>query len=150
MKVCTKCKKEKTINEFNFKIKALGLRQYQCKECTRLFVKNHYNKNRRYYLKKTQERNIELRLKTLNYQRQYLEQNPCVDCGESDVAVLEFDHIGKVSKFKAISSLIRARYSLEKIKKEINKCEVRCANCHRRKTAKDFKWFKSKKDALVA
>ena len=61
---------------------------------------------------------------------------------------LEFDHNDKVSKFKAVSSLIRARYSLEKIKVEINKCEVRCANCHRRKTAKEFKWFKSK-NALV-
>jgi len=149
MKICTRCKKEKTINEFNFKIKALGLRHLQCKECTRLFVKNHYNKNKGYYLKKTQKRNTKLKLELLDYLRQYFLENPCVDCGESDIAVLEFDHMGKVPKFKAVSYLIRYRYPLQKIKEEIKKCQVRCANCHRRKTAKEFKWFKSR-DALVA
>ncbi|MFA6273609.1 MAG: hypothetical protein WC662_00415 [Candidatus Paceibacterota bacterium] len=143
MKKCTKCKKEKLINEFNFKKKSLGLHHNQCRECTRVFVKNHYNKNREYYLEKTEKRNKKLRLKIFNYIQQYLLQNPCVDCGESDVIVLEFDHKNRASKFKAVSLLIRGRYPLEKIKEEINKCEVRCANCHRRKTAKQFNWFKS-------
>jgi len=144
MQRCTKCKKEKGEKEFNFKIKSLGLRHHQCKECTRLFVKNHYNKNRGYYLEKTQKRNNKLRLEILNYLQQYLSKNPCVDCTESDITVLEFDHIGKVPKFKAVSSLIRGRYSLGKVKEEVKKCEVRCANCHRRKTAKDFNWLKSR------
>ncbi|MBI3888359.1 hypothetical protein HY311_01045 [Candidatus Nomurabacteria bacterium] len=143
MKKCTKCGKEKKESEFNFKIKVLGLRHNQCNECTRLFVKNHYNKNKEYYLIKTHKRNSKLRLEVLNYQRQYLQENPCVDCGESDITVLEFDHKGKIPKFKAVSSLMRSRYSLIRIKEEINKCDVRCANCHRRKTAKDFKWLKS-------
>jgi hypothetical protein len=143
MKKCTKCGKEKDEMEFNFKAKPLGLRHNQCRQCTRLFVKNHYNKNKGYYLQKTQKRNSKLRLEVLNYLKQYLLKNPCVDCGESDVTVLEFDHSGKIPKFKAVSSLIRIRSSLKKIKEEITKCEVRCANCHRRKTAKDFKWFKS-------
>ncbi|MEI7810519.1 MAG: hypothetical protein WCI41_03115 [bacterium] len=140
---CTKCKKEKTIDNFNFKLKSLDVRHKQCKECTRLFVKNHYNKNRVYYLGKTQKRNSVLRSEILNYIQQYLINNPCVDCGETDVAVLEFDHNrDKYVKVKAVSSLIRSRCSLDKIKEEIEKCEVRCANCHRRKTAKDFKWFR--------
>jgi len=143
MERCTKCKKEKLINEFNFKIKALGLRHHQCRECTRLLVKNHYNSNKGYYLKKTHKRNTKLRLEILSYLNSYLLKNPCVDCGESDIIVLEFDHRGKIPKFKAVSSLIRLRYPLDKIKEEINKCEVRCANCHRKKTAKDFKWFKN-------
>ena len=94
----------------------MGLHHHQCKDCTRLSVKNHYYKNRKYYLEKTQKRNTKLRLDVLNYQKQYLLQNPCIDCGESDLSVLEFDHNDKVSKFKAVSSLIRARYSLEKLK----------------------------------
>ncbi|MEI8175097.1 MAG: hypothetical protein WCG28_04060, partial [bacterium] len=120
-----------------------------CKLCTRLFVKNHYNKNKKYYLEKTHRRNSKLKLELLSYLRQYFLKNPCVDCHESDIAVLEFDHIGKIPKFKAVSSLMGHRYPLEKIKEEIKKCEVRCANCHRRKTAKELKWFKSR-DALVA
>ena len=142
MKKCSKCKQEKRVTEFNFKVKSIGLRHTQCKECTRLFVKNHYNKNRAYYLTKTEKRNKELKREVNKYIHDYLSKNPCVDCSEPDIIVLEFDHTGKIPKFKAISSLIRARSSLEIIKEEIEKCEVLCPNCHRRKTAKDFKWYK--------
>ncbi len=128
--------------EFNFKIKALGLRHKQCRDCTRLFVKNHYNNNKEYYLKKTKKRSDKLNLEILVFIRKYLSDNPCVDCGESDIIVLEFDHFR--DKFMAVSSMVSSRYPFEKIKEEISKCNVRCANCHRRKTSKDFNWFKSK------
>ncbi|MEI6281076.1 MAG: hypothetical protein WCP17_03735 [bacterium] len=144
MRKCSKCSKEKTESEFNFKFKNLGILQYQCKNCTRLSVKNHYNRNRGYYLEKVQKRNILLRQEVINYVREYFLVNPCIDCGESDPVVLEFDHRGEIAKFRAVSSLIRGRFSLEKIKQEIGKCDVRCANCHRRKTAKEFKWLKGK------
>ncbi len=144
MKKCSRCKKEKSIEEFNFKNKALKLRQVQCKECTRLLIKNHYNKNKSYYLRKAEKRNLKLKLEIIAYLKDFLVKNPCVDCSESDITVLEFDHTGKFSKFKAVSTLIRHGYPLDIIQKEISKCEVRCANCHRRKTAKDFGWLKSK------
>ncbi len=149
MKECTKCKKEKPISEFNFKIKSIGLRQGQCKECTRLLIKNHYNTNKQYYLLKAKKRNKNLRDEVNNFLCQYLLKNPCVDCGEKDITVLEFDHKGEIPKFKAISHLIRARSSLEMIQKEVSKCEVRCANCHRRKTARDFNWFKGNNAPVV-
>ncbi|OGI71053.1 hypothetical protein A3B84_02525 [Candidatus Nomurabacteria bacterium RIFCSPHIGHO2_02_FULL_35_13] len=144
MKKCSRCKKEKSIEEFNFKKKSLNIRHNQCKSCTRLFVKNHYNKNKEYYLEKTHKRNARIRLETFDYIKHHLLENPCIDCGESDITVLEFDHNGKAPKFKAVSSVIRHGYPLQKIKEEIGKCDVRCANCHRKKTAKDFKWLKSK------
>lgn len=143
MRRCTKCKQEKPLYDFNFKIKSLGIRQSQCKTCTRLFVKNHYNNNRAYYLKKAQKRNLSIRIKLIGYIKDYLLKNPCVECGESDITVLEFDHQSKISKFASVSSLIRARSSLEMVKEEIEKCQVRCANCHRRRTAKQFKWLKT-------
>lgn len=144
MSICTRCKKEKPISEFNFKIKALNRRHNQCKDCTRLLIKNHYNKNKEYYLKKTQKRNAKLKLEVFNYVSQFLSKNPCIDCGESDIAVLEFDHNGKVPKFKAVSFVMGHGYPLWKVKEEISKCDVRCANCHRRKTAKEFRWLKGK------
>jgi hypothetical protein len=57
----------------------------------------------------------------------------CVDCGESDVCVLDFDHVGE--KTATINQLVRREVGLRRLRAEIDQCEVRCANCHRRKTA---------------
>lgn len=78
----------------------------------------------------------------MEYIREYLLNNPCVDCGEKDIVVLEFDHQDRTLKTAHVSSLVRARSSLELVKSEIEKCQVRCANCHRRITAKQFNWAK--------
>lgn len=57
----------------------------------------------------------------------------CVDCGESDPVVLDFDHV-KGEKRRAIADMVSNYYSIKTIKDEIRKCEIRCANCHRKKT----------------
>ena len=62
----------------------------------------------------------------------HLKANPCVDCGETDPVILEFDHL-KTKDFN-ISDAARKGVSMKKLSDEIAKCEVRCANCHRRKT----------------
>ena len=63
----------------------------------------------------------------------HLLKNPCVDCGEEDPVVLDFDHVGGF-KTACLSELIKD-YSIARITAEIEQCEVRCANCHRRVTA---------------
>jgi hypothetical protein len=63
----------------------------------------------------------------------HLAAHPCVDCGESDVVVLEFDHVRGV-KSAHVSDVVRRGWSLDRLRDEIAKCEVRCANCHRRAT----------------
>ena len=148
MKICSRCKKEKSVEDFNFKIKSTGKRQIQCRECTRLLIKNHYKNNREYYLTKAKKRNKHIRGIINMYIKEYLLNHPCVDCGEKDLVVLEFDHRGDVKKFKAVSHLMTAQVKFETIKLEIDKCDVRCANCHRKKTAKQFKWSRIN-DALV-
>jgi hypothetical protein len=140
MKKCSRCKKIKPEEEFNFKKKSLGIRQKACKVCTRQEVRNHYTRNREYYLKKSHKRNKELRKINRAYVYEYLSAHPCIDCGETDPVVLEFDH--KSDKTESISTFMRYNYPLKTIKREIEKCDVRCANCHRRKTAKDFNWYK--------
>ena len=64
----------------------------------------------------------------------YLSKRQCIDCGESDPVVLEFDHRKPEIKFKSISKMLSGHYSWQSIVSEIEKCDVRCANCHRRKT----------------
>jgi hypothetical protein len=66
--------------------------------------------------------------------------NPCVDCGESDLVVLDFDHV-RGKKQASICTMIRNGFSISKLKEEIRKCDVRCANCHRRRTAKSKGWW---------
>jgi hypothetical protein len=69
----------------------------------------------------------------------YLSSRACVDCGEADPRVLEFDHV-RGKKLGNVSSLRTGGYSLERLEAELAKCEVRCANCHRRKTVQQFGW----------
>lgn len=140
MKQCAKCNiPKKNKSEFrNNKRKPDGLDDY-CKicrrECDKITYNNHIEKNR----KIGWESKIKLRQRNYEFVKNYLQNNPCVDCGEKDIVVLEFDHIG--DKNKAISAIIQ-NCSLKRLEFEINKCEVRCANCHRRKTAKDFNYYR--------
>jgi len=70
----------------------------------------------------------------------YLREHPCVDCGETDLVVLQFDHC-RGTKTMNVSTMIKRRFRLAAIKDEIAKCDVRCANCHARRTAHQFGWW---------
>jgi hypothetical protein len=74
-----------------------------------------------------------LRRRNLRFITHYLESAPCVDCGEADVVVLDFDHVGV--KRHGVVELAYREASIASLKREIGECEVRCANCHRRRTA---------------
>lgn len=70
----------------------------------------------------------------------YLNEHPCVDCGEADILVLEFDHRDASTKDNTIANMMVYAHSWERIEREIKLCDVRCANCHRRKTHKQLGW----------
>jgi 5-methylcytosine-specific restriction endonuclease McrA len=58
----------------------------------------------------------------------------CVKCGNKDPRVLDFDHINGKDKIDVISRMAGQTVRMENLKKEIRKCQVLCANCHRIKT----------------
>ena len=68
--------------------------------------------------------------------------NPCQHCGEDNPKVLEFDHINPEDKKQEIAYMATHAYSIETIKKEIEKCVILCANCHRERTAIQQDWYK--------
>jgi hypothetical protein len=73
-----------------------------------------------------------IRIRTKLYE--YLSDKKCIDCGEDDPIVLEFDHQDPKTKIKNVASMLSGHYSWSSVLSEIMKCKVRCANCHRRKT----------------
>lgn len=70
--------------------------------------------------------------RNVEFVRDLLRAGHCVDCGVTDVVVLEFDHIGV--KTGNVCQLARGGCSAARLKAEIAQCEIRCANCHRRRT----------------
>jgi hypothetical protein len=81
------------------------------------------------------------KIRNHNFIYNYLLTHPCVDCGETRPPVLEFDHINNDKEFN-ISHMVSSAFSIKRIEAEITKCEVRCANCHRIKTAKQYEYRK--------
>lgn len=56
----------------------------------------------------------------------------CTQCGENHPACLDFHHIDPSNKNYTVSEMMTAKFSWETIQKEIDKCIVLCANCHRK------------------
>ena len=92
-------------------------------------------KNKEDLYKAQKRHRVKIRDKLL----EFLSIKSCVNCGEKDYRVLDFDHINQKSKFKSISDMRSGHYSWQSVYAEICKCEVMCANCHRRKTYKQLK-----------
>ena len=131
MKTCCNCKQEKSLEEFDFQNKTTGKRQARCKECRKLYNKQHYRDNKVDYIAKA----------TVNNRRYYDERREFLDelkadlkcelCGEDHPGVLDFHHPDPSKKDRAVSAMLKA-CSIARIKKEINKCSVWCSNCHRK------------------
>ena len=68
-----------------------------------------------------------------------LHEASCADCGEEDMVVFEFDHV-RGDKVESVARMISQGAGVGKIQREIEKCEVVCANCHRRRTARRGGW----------
>jgi hypothetical protein len=64
---------------------------------------------------------------------EYLSTHRCIDCGEADPIVLEFDHRDPSTKREDVSRLIHTS-TVAAVRAELAKCDVRCGNCHRRRT----------------
>jgi hypothetical protein len=56
----------------------------------------------------------------------------CGRCGESDSACLDFHHRYPDEKDDAVTKLVTAGYGKDRLRAELRKCQVLCANCHRK------------------
>lgn len=76
------------------------------------------------------------KLKRKQIVKEYKETHPCVDCGEDDPVVLQFDHRDPTEKVDKINNIMSNK-GIAALMTEIAKCDVRCANCHQRRHACD-------------
>lgn len=126
IKTCSKCKISKTLDLFAWKNKSKGQKQSYCLDCQKIASKAHYQANKESYIKRNNKNYPD-------YVKWYkeLKNNPCVDCGQVfHPAAMQWDHLPTFSKNDTISIMYRKGYGKNRILKEIEKCELVCANCH--------------------
>jgi hypothetical protein len=136
-KRCSRCKQVKPLSAFNKLTRSKDGRQWNCRDCNAAW----HAENRVHHNALIKARNK--RIEQTNHQRifEYKLERGCLDCGERDPTVLEFDHLR--DKVMAVSVLIRYVNTWESLLAEIEKCDVVCSNCHTRRTAErgnDARW----------
>jgi hypothetical protein len=142
-KICNCCGLERDAEQdFNWKDKQRGVRQTRCKACQSLVSKQHYENNKQVYMERSHARDAIVIADNQRELATYLGCHPCVDCGNNDIRVLEFDHV-RGTKSGNISMMAKESRSWATIEAEIAKCEVRCANCHRIKTSERGSFWRS-------
>lgn len=143
-KTCNKCKIEKPEGEFFFRDKSINKRHNHCKMCygNSRRSKEHYLKYKDEYLARATVRNTTVRNENFAHLMNFLHGKKCADCGESDIVVFEFDHRNPTLKIDNVSQMFCKALRWETILTEIGKCDIVCANCHKRRTAKQYGWKK--------
>lgn len=147
MKKCSKCRTEKSLDDYFFKNKSSGQLHAQCKGCYKKYRTTysalHYQKYGDQYRERAKIRRSSIKKELHAQMLMYLKDKKCALCNENDIRVLEFDHIDPTQKLFSISKGITDGMAWDKILLEISKCRILCANCHKRHTANQFGWYKS-------
>ena len=138
---CDRCGDLKPISEFAWRRRDRGRRDNYCSVCRTQYQREHYAQHRDRYLARAVRRKKELTAERADYLITLFRERPCVDCGETDPVLLDFDHRDPDRKAGNIGEFAR-RGTWTQVSREIEKCDVRCAKCHRRKTAQQFGWAK--------
>jgi hypothetical protein len=123
-KFCPKCECEKDVEDFAKNNSRPDGRQVHCRLCKKLTDAKHYREN-----KAAQYERVK-RLKRLRREwAEGLKAAGC-PCGEIDACCLEWHHPNKDKEFTVSVEIYN--FSKERIVREIGKCVLLCANCHRK------------------
>jgi hypothetical protein len=105
-------------------------------------TEEHKERNRRYqrewYARNRELQKSRVKANSDRYKaeiREYinsLKENGCSRCSEDHIATLDFHHLDPSEKEIGLNQAIRRKWSLEKIKGELEKCIILCSNCHRK------------------
>ena len=142
-RTCNVCNTEKLLSEFHQRKNKKGdlTYCYVCKPCACQRARESYQRNKESAKARCAKAAKARILERRKYVYEYLRTHPCVECEESDPVVLEFDHIDREDKDTNICQAIWANWAMKRLNAEIAKCQVLCANCHRRRTAQQLGWY---------
>src|SRR4051812_29471041 len=132
-KRCTRCGETKPIDAYALRRRRNLQPDTMCRGCRSAYGKEHYSANKARYIALAAERTRKKRLERTAFLLEYFEAHPCADCGERDPLVLEFDHL-RDKKFEVANGFEWRPWPV--VLAEMEKCDVVCANCHRRRTAR--------------
>lgn len=132
-KACPKCKTTKLITEYTRHTgRPTGAHSW-CRQCMRTANNARYKANPAF--RERIRRNANRRASaTQEWLLEYLLAHPCIDCGDTDIRTLDFDHRNPKEKHLSICVMLKKSLALDAIKDEVRKCDVRCASCHRKRT----------------
>jgi hypothetical protein len=136
---CSRCGRDLPASEFN---RAGDGRQYWCRSCFRSYFQARGDSHRAAVRAARERRRAAARALVLDL----LAGECCVDCGEDETLVLEFDHCAG-EKAAAISELVIAGAGRDRLARELVRCEIVCANCHRRRTAIRGRYYRYTREA---
>lgn len=123
-KTCITCGILKPLDEFTHNKECKGGRAGQCKKCASLRTAAWHQQNKERRQVDTRDRKRASKLKAMEYMG-----NKCADCGEQyQPCVYQFHHLDMETKDKNPSALFGLKW--ERLKSELNKCVMLCANCH--------------------
>ena len=146
MKSCSICQTRKSLTEFYKRDTKTNRYHAQCKACyslkRRASYAQHYQKYGQAYRERARERKRQYKAKLRKKLFDYLSDKYCASCGESDIRTLEFDHLVPIEKSFSISKGLTYGKRWEVLEKEIAKCQILCANCHKIRTAEQFGWYR--------
>lgn len=131
-KICTKCNKYKPISCFHVRSKKDGTFKSHCKQCCSVRDQAYYVSPSSKKKKSLKRSRIKLEKRNRTLLLDFLSSSSCKDCGIGDIRVLDFDHLK--DKRYTISARFKS-LSVETLVKEMEKCDVVCANCHRIRTS---------------
>ena len=109
------------------------LMPYKNIEDRRACSKRHYNRNVAMYVKKA----ADSRKRIKDFLDNYKSTHPCTRCSENDPVCLEFHHTDPKAKEIEVSRCVLMGWSIKRILKEIAKCIILCANCHKKEHFKN-------------
>lgn len=127
IKMCCTCEVEKTITEFRRDRTRIDGYQSSCKVCARAFQSKRYQEK---YAISRRERDAALRAENVAKINDIKHQRGCICCDERNAVCLDFHHMESDDKEFGISGNTHRTWKY--IEREINKCIVICANCHRK------------------